>query len=172
MYDEAKRAAEAYCYSYFTQYHLPIRIARIFNTFGPRLDVKLTSQYGRVIVKFIHQALSNQPITVYGDGSQTRSFCYITDQIEGLFKLLLIPQIDGEVVNIGNDTEITILELAKKIKGLTNSDSEIIFTTLPLDDPKRRCPDLTKAKKLLNYQPKVSLEEGLKRTIEWYRVER
>jgi len=169
VYDEAKRAAEAYCYAYWKKHKVPIRIARIFNTFGPRLDVEHTSQYGRVIVKFIYQALNNKPVTVYGDGKQTRSFCYITDQIVGLFKLLLEPNIDGEVVNIGNNKEIKIIDLAKLTIKLTDSKSKIVFKPLPPDDPKRRCPDLRKARKLLGYEPKVSLEEGLKKTIEWMR---
>ncbi|MDI6806911.1 MAG: SDR family oxidoreductase [Candidatus Aenigmarchaeota archaeon] len=167
MYDEGKRAAESYCYSYFIKYNLPIRIARIFNTYGPRLDIKSTSQYGRVIIKFIYQALNNKPITVYGDGKQTRSFCYITDQMEGLFKLFMTPKINGEVVNIGNSEEISILRLARKVKKLTKSNSKITFQPLPPDDPRRRCPDLTKAKKLLNFKPKVSLQKGLKRMIDW-----
>lgn len=167
MYDEAKRAAEAYCYAYWRKYKVPVRIARVFNTYGPRLDVKLASQYGRVIVKFIRQALNNKPLTVYGDGKQTRSFCYITDQIIGLFKLLLTPGINGEAVNIGNDEEIRIINLAKLIIKLTKSESKIVFEPLPPNDPKRRCPDLRKAKKLLEYEPKVSLKEGLEETIEW-----
>lgn len=166
-YDEGKRAAEAYCYAFWIKYKLPIRIARIFNTYGPRLDVESTSQYGRVVVKFIWQALNGKPITVYGDGKQTRSFCYITDQIIALLRLLLIPNLNGEVVNTGNDEEISILELAKIILALTSSHSRITFEPLPPDDPKRRCPDLKKARELLDFSPKVNLEEGLKRTISW-----
>ena len=169
MYDEAKRVAEAYCYAFWKKFKVPVRIARIFNTYGPRLDIKGTSQYGRVIVKFIWQALNNKPVTVYGDGKQTRSFCYVTDQMVGLFKLLLTPGIDGEVINIGNDKETRIIDLARMIIRLTISKSKIVFKPLPPDDPRRRCPDLKKAKKLLGYKPKVSLEEGLKRTIEWMR---
>lgn len=165
IYDEGKRVAETYSLSYHQKYKLPIRIARIFNTYGPRLDTKLTSQYGRVIIKFIVQALNNEPLTVYGDGAQTRSFCYITDQIEGLFKLLLQPGIDGEVINLGNDDERTILDLAKLIIQLTKSKSKITFQPLPKDDPKRRRPDITRARKLLEWQPKVSLKEGLTKTI-------
>jgi len=167
MYDEGKRVAEAYCYSYFKKFNLPIRIARIFNTYGPRLDIKATSQYGRVVVKFIDQALNGKAVTVYGDGSQTRSFCYITDQMIGLFKLLLIPNLDGEIINIGNDTEITISELAKKIIQLANSSSKMTFEPLPKDDPRRRCPSLEKSKKLLDFYPKVNLEEGLNRLLTW-----
>jgi len=171
VYDEGKRVAETYCIAYFQKYDLPIRIARIFNTYGPRLDVKSTSQYGRVIVKFISQALNNQPVTVYGDGSQTRSFCYVTDTAEGLFKLLLKPGIDGEIINIGNDEEISILNLAKLIIRLTDSKSEIVFRPLPKDDPRRRNPDISKARKLLGWRPKISLKEGLMKTIEWLRME-
>jgi len=168
MYDEGKRAAEAYCYSYFKEYRLPIRIARIFNTYGPRLDVS-SAGYGRVIIKFIEQSLKGKPLTVYGDGSQTRSFCYITDTVKGLLKLLLLDGLDGEVVNIGNDKEIKIIDLAYKIKDMTNSSSEITFQPLPKDDPPRRCPDLTKARNILGYAPRVGLEEGIRKTIEWYK---
>ena len=176
MYDEGKRAAEAYLYAHFSQFKTPsIRIARIFNTFGPRLDVKLPSAYGRVMVKFIHQALSNQPITIYGDGNQTRSFCYITDQIEGLLKFLLTGGIDFEIVNIGNDEETKIFDLANKIKPITNSNSKINCHSPPefdiTNDPLRRCPNINKAKILLNFHPNVNLEEGLKRTVEWIRSE-
>lgn len=167
MYDEGKRAAEAYCYSYYQKFHLPIRIARIFNTYGPRLDIKSTSQYGRVVAKFIHQALNNRPLTVYGSGEQTRSFCYITDQMAGLFKLLLTSGLDGEVVNIGSDEETSILNLAKLIIELTDSRSNIVFETLPRNDPKRRKPDINKAEKLLKWRPEFSLKSGLKKTITW-----
>jgi UDP-glucuronate decarboxylase len=168
MYDEGKRAAEAYCYSYFHEYRLPIRIARIFNTYGPRLDTNNTG-YGRVIIKFIDQALRDESLTVYGDGKQTRSFCYVTDTINGLLRLLLLDGLDGEVINIGNDKEIRIIDLAYKIKDITKSNSKIIFQPLPKDDPLRRCPDLTKARNILGYTPKVSLEEGIKKAVEWYR---
>jgi nucleoside-diphosphate-sugar epimerase len=168
MYDEGKRAAEAYCYSYFKRYGLPIRIARIFNTYGPRMDVKGT-KYGRVIARFICQALRNDPITVYGDGTQTRSFCYVTDLIEGLVKLLLLDGLDGEVLNLGSDQEVRIIDLANQIRDLTGSSSSITFLPLPPDDPRRRCPDLSKAGKLLGYRPRVSLVDGLRRTIEWVR---
>jgi len=170
VYDEGKRAAETYCQSYFQKYRLPVRIARIFNTYGPRLDVKSTSQYGRVIVKFINQAVSNEPLTIYGNGSQTRSFCYVTDLIEGLFKLLLKPNVDGEVVNMGNDEEITILNLANLIIKLTEPKSTITFQTLPKDDPKRRRPDINKAKNLLGWKPKINLEQGLTKTIKWLKA--
>ncbi len=167
MYDESKRCAEAYCISYFNKFGLPIRIARIFNTYGPRLDIKKTTSYGRALIKFIYQSLSNAEVTVYGDGTQTRSFCYITDTIIGLFKLLLTPKIDGQIVNIGNNNELSILELAEKIIQLSGSSSKITFHQLPKDDPLRRCPDLTLAKNILDYYPRVFLDDGLKRTIEW-----
>jgi len=168
MYDEGKRAAEAYCYSYFQEYKIPIRIARIFNTYGPRLDINNTG-YGRVVIKFIDQALKNKLLTVYGDGRQTRSFCYVTDTIYGLLKLLLLDGLDGEVFNIGNDKETRIIDLAYKIKDITKSNSEIVFQPLPKDDPLRRCPDLTKARNILKYSPKVNLEEGISKTVEWYK---
>ncbi|MEM5855441.1 MAG: UDP-glucuronic acid decarboxylase family protein [Candidatus Aenigmatarchaeota archaeon] len=167
MYDEGKRAGEAYCYSYFKKFGLPIRIARIFNTYGPRLDVENTI-YGRVIVKFIKQSLKREPLTVYGDGTQTRSFCYVSDTINGIMRLCLEENLDGEVFNIGNNEEIRIIDLAYKVKEITKSDSEIIFLPLPQDDPKRRCPDISKARRLLGYEPKIGLEEGLKRTIDWF----
>lgn len=173
MYDEGKRCAEAYCFSYWKKYNLPIRIARIFNTYGPRLDVEGTSQYGRALIKFVSQALENKPITIYGDGKQTRSFCYITDQIEAMFRLLLLPNLDGEVINTGNGNEITILDLAKKIIALTNSKSKLTFNSPPnyniKDDPRRRCPDTNKLKKSLKFSPNVTLDEGLKKTIEWFK---
>lgn len=173
MYDEGKRAAEAYCYSYYHTYKLPIRITRTFNTYGPRLDVESTSQYGRALIKFVAQALKGHPITVYGDGTQTRSFCYITDQIEGLFRLLLTPGIDGEVFNIGNQSEFTIAELAKRIVEMTGSKSEVSTDSPPnynlKDDPKRRCPDVSKANRMFGYSPKVGLDDGLRRVIDWMR---
>jgi len=169
VYDEGKRCAETYCYAYLHKFNLPIRIARIFNTYGPRLDIKSKTQYGRVIVKFILQALSKQPLTVYGDGTQTRSFCYIIDQVEGLLKLLLLPNLNGEVINIGNTNEITILELANRIMKLTNTNSGIEFQPLPKDDPRRRNPNISKAKMLLGFYPKIDLNEGLLRTIEWFK---
>jgi UDP-glucuronate decarboxylase len=168
MYDEGKRAGEAYCYSYYLEYELPIRIARIFNTYGPRLDISNTG-YGRVVIKFIDQALRGKPLTIYGNGKQTRSFCYITDTISGLLKVLLLDGLDGEVFNIGNDKETRIIDLAYKIKNIANSNSEIIFYPLPKDDPLRRCPNLTKARSILKYNPKVNLEEGITKTVEWYK---
>ncbi len=176
MYDEAKRAAEAYCYAYYKEFNVPVRIARIFNTYGPRLDVKSTSQYGRALVKFVVQALGDEPISIYGDGAQTRSFCYITDQTTGLFRLLLTENIDGEVVNIGNNKETTIIDLINKTIALSGSKSKLVYNSPPnydiRDDPRRRCPNIAKAKKLLDYAPKIDLDSGLKRTIEWFREEK
>lgn len=175
MYDESKRAAEAYCYSFYHKHNLPVRIARTFNTYGPRLDVESTSQYGRALIKFVNQAIKKNPITVYGDGKQTRSFCYITDQIEGLFKLLLTPGIDGEVFNIGNPREFKIVELAEMILRVSGSKSEVSFDSPAnynlKDDPRRRCPDITKAGKMFGFAPKVDLEHGLQRVIDWMRGE-
>lgn len=165
-YDESKRAGEAFVMAYRLEHKMDTRIVRIFNTYGPRM--RAGDIYGRVVSRFIEQALSNKPITVFGDGSQTRSFTYITDQVEGILKLAALDEAEGEVINIGSDKETSILELAKTIKKLSNSPSEIVFQPLPKDDPKRRCPNITKAKKLLDWKPKVSLEEGLRKTIAWY----
>lgn len=163
-YDEGKRVAETLMMDYCRQNRVDIRIARIFNTYGPRMAVN----DGRVISNFIVQALHGKPLTVYGDGSQTRSFSYVYDIIEGL--VLLMDKKDlHEPVNLGNQNEYTILEIAKKIIELTDSSSSIIHKSLPSDDPERRCPDISKAKKLLNWEPKVELEEGLKKTINFFR---
>ncbi len=163
-YDESKRCGEALCMAYLRQYDVDVRIARIFNTYGPRM--RADGVYGRVIPRFIAQALNNEPITIFGDGKQTRSFCYVTDQIEGLLRLAWFNECKGEVVNIGNPNEITILKLAEIVKKITNSNSEITFCPPMPDDPRRRCPDITKAKTLLNWTPKVELEDGLKKTVE------
>lgn len=169
MYDESKRVAEAYCYAY--RNFVPFRIVRIFNTYGPKIDAGSPSQYGRALIKFVKQAINNDPITAYGNGDTTRSFCYISDQIVGLYKLLLTDNIDGEVVNIGNDKEISILSLAEKIKLVSRSNSSIVLNAEPsynlANDPKRRCPNIEKAGALLGFTPDVSLEEGLRKTIEW-----
>lgn len=164
-YDESKRCGESYAMAYVLEYGLDARIARVFNTYGPRM--RADGVYGRVVPRFIVQALSNEPITVFGDGSQTRSFCYITDQVEALLGLAFSEDAKGEVVNMGNDTEITIIELAKAIKKLAYSRSRIEFHPLPQDDPLRRKPDIGKARRLLGWRPKLSLEEGLGRMIEW-----
>jgi len=163
-YDEAKRFAEAITVTYHNVHRVDTKIARIFNTYGPRMR----KDDGRVVPNFINQALSGKPITVFGDGKQTRSFCYISDLIEGIYKLMVSDI--NEPVNLGNPDEKTIMEFAEIILKLTNSKSKIIFKPLPENDPKTRCPDITKAKKLLTWQPKVSLEEGLKKTIEYFQA--
>lgn len=166
-YDEGKRCGEAYCYTFFHAFGTPVRLARIFNTYGPRLRAKEGSSYGRVIPRFVNQARANDDITVFGDGLQTRSFCFVDDQIDGLLRLLLTDGLDGEVVNIGNDDEKTIKELAKTIKSAVSSNSKIAYRPLPKDDPMRRCPDLRKARRLFGFKTKVKLKEGLKETIGW-----
>ena len=165
-YDESKRAGEAMCMAYMRQHKLDVRIARIFNTYGPRM--RADGVYGRVIPRFIKQALNNEPLTIFGDGKQTRSFCYVTDQIEGLLRLAWFDSAKGEVVNIGNPNEITILELAEIVKKITNSNSPLEFHPLPPDDPRRRCPDISKAREILDWVPKIGLEDGLKKTVNWY----
>jgi nucleoside-diphosphate-sugar epimerase len=163
-YDESKRFAEALAMSAMRD-GLDVRIARIFNTYGGRMR----SDDGRAIPNFINQATKNEPITVYGDGTQTRSFCYVSDMVDGLARLMFGDNLTGEVVNLGNPNETTILQLATLIKQLTDSKSEIVFRPLPQNDPSRRKPDITRAKKRLNWQPKIGLEEGLRKTIEYYR---
>jgi UDP-glucuronate decarboxylase len=166
-YDEAKRCGEAYVMAYRKQHNLDTRIARIFNTYGPR--IRMDGIYGRVIPRFIRQALDGDPITVFGDGSQTRSFTYVTDQVEGLLRLASLDAARGQVINIGNVNEITVLTLAKKVIELTGSSSALSFHPLPEDDPLRRRPDVTRAKQIIGWEPKVPLEKGLVRTIEWIR---
>ena len=161
MYDEAKRFAEAAVATYSRSYDIKAKNVRIFNTYGPRMQLN----DGRVVTNFIFQALQDNNITIYGDGSQTRSFSYVEDTVDGIISLMQSNEYD--VFNIGNPNEITVLELAQKIIELTNSKSEIVFKSLPSDDPKQRKPDLTKAKKLLGYKPKHTLEEGLETTIDW-----
>jgi len=163
VYDEAKRFAEAITMAYHRYHNLETRISRIFNTFGPRMR----AQDGRAIPNFVMQALTGKPITVYGDGSQTRSFCYITDLVDGLFKLLMSDE--NEPVNIGNPEEIPLLEIAKEIVELTNSKSQIVFEGLPVDDPKVRQPDISKAKSKLEWEPKVNRKEGLQKTINYFK---
>ena len=161
MYDEAKRFAEAATATYSRTYNLKTKVVRIFNTYGPRMQLN----DGRVVTNFIVQALKGQDITVYGDGSQTRSFSYVQDTVNGIVSLMESEH--NDVFNIGNPTEITINELASKIIEITNSNSKLINKDLPQDDPKQRKPDITKAKTLLNWEPKVKLEDGLTKTIDW-----
>ncbi len=166
-YDESKRAGEAFVKAYELQHKLRTKILRIFNTSGPR--IRHGPEFGRVIPNFIHQALHDEDITVFGDGSQTRSFTYVVDEIEGILKTVYKDQAIGEVINLGNNNEYTVLELANIIKKLTNSNSKIVFKSLPIDDPSRRCPDITLAKEILNWEPTTPLEEGLKKTIAWFK---
>lgn len=162
-YDEGKRCAESLFFDYHRQYNLDTKIARIFNTYGPHMHLN----DGRVISNFIVQALKDEPITVYGDGLQTRSFCYVDDLIDGLIRLMNSSDITGPI-NLGNPNEITIIELANLIISMTNSKSRIIQTSLPQDDPKRRQPDITLAKTELEWSPKIDLLNGLKKTIAYF----
>jgi len=164
-YDESKRFAESATYVYLQKYKVDARIVRIFNTYGPRMK----KDDGRVISNFINQALGNRPITIYGDGTQTRSFCYVTDLIEGLTKAMFTEGTKGELFNLGNPEEYSMLDLADKIKEMTSSASKIIFEKLPEDDPKQRRPDIGKAERFLNWKPQVGVEEGLQKTIEYYK---
>jgi dTDP-glucose 4,6-dehydratase len=163
VYDESKRFAEALTMAYHRAYNLDAKIVRIFNTYGPRMRLN----DGRAVPNFIYQALNNKPLTIYGDGKQTRSFCYVSDLIEGIY-LLLMSKENGPV-NIGNPGEVSMLELADLITKLANSRSKKVFNPLPADDPKVRCPDISKAKKILKWRPKVKIEEGLKKTIDWFK---
>jgi len=163
VYDEAKRFAEAMTMAYHRVHGVDTRIVRVFNTFGPRMRLN----DGRAIPAFMTQALTNAPLTVFGDGSQTRSFQYISDLIDGLWRLMRTRTNDP--VNIGNPHEMTLLELAKRIIQLTGSRSDIVFRPLPEDDPKVRQPDITRARSLLGWEPRVDTDEGLKRTLEWFR---
>ena len=164
VYDEAKRFAEAMTMAYHRVHGVDTRIVRIFNSFGPRMRLN----DGRAIPAFMTQALTNMPLTVFGDGSQTRSFQYISDLIDGLWLLMRAPT--NEPVNLGNPQEMTLLELAKRIIRLTGSHSEVVFRPLPEDDPKVRQPDIGRARALLGWEPRVDTDEGLKRTLEWFRT--
>ena len=163
VYDEAKRYAEAMAMAYHRFHGVDTHIVRIFNTYGPRMRLN----DGRALPNFVYQALRGQPITVYGDGKQTRSFCYVSDLIEGIYRLMNSDE--HEPVNIGNPQEITILEFAERVRALLGLDVPIIFEPLPQDDPKQRCPDISKAKRLLAWEPKVNLNEGLKLTLDFFR---
>jgi dTDP-glucose 4,6-dehydratase len=163
VYDEAKRAAEAFTTAYRRAHGMKTRIVRIFNTYGPRMRLN----DGRAVPNFLLQALRNQPITVYGDGSQTRSLCYVDDLVEGIVRLLAVDY--SEPINLGTSDEVTMKELATRIKSLCGSSSEIVFKPLPVDDPKQRRPDLTRARQVLGWQPRTSLDEGLKKTIAHFR---
>ena len=166
-YDESKRAGEAFIKAYELQHKMRTKIVRIFNTSGPRIRHGLA--FGRVIPNFIHQALHDEDLTVFGDGSQTRSFIYVIDEIEGILKIVHIDEANGEVINLGSNKEYSILELARIIKELADSNSKIVFKPLPIDDPSYRCPVITKAKEILNWEPTTTLEEGLEKTIAWFK---
>lgn len=163
-YDEGKRVAETLCMDYHRQKQVEVRIVRIFNTYGPRMH----PQDGRVVSNFIVQALRHQPITLYGDGAQTRSFCYVDDLIDGVLRMMDHPTATGPI-NLGNPAEISVRDLAQRIIALTHSSSKIVYQELPTDDPKQRQPDITKAKKLLDWQPTIDLEQGLTKTIDYFR---
>lgn len=163
-YDEGKRCAEALFFAYWRQHRLPIKVGRIFNTYGPRMH----PNDGRVVSNFIMQALKNEPITIYGDGSQTRSFCYVDDLITCMVRFMAAPEDVTGPVNMGNPREFTIRELAEKIVELTGSTSRIIYEPLPGDDPKQRRPDITRAKTLLHWEPRIPLEQGLQKTIAYF----
>jgi dTDP-glucose 4,6-dehydratase len=163
-YDEAKRAAEAFAMAYKRAHGVDTRIIRIFNTHGPRMQVS----DGRAVPNFMAQAIRGEPITVYGDGSQTRSLCYVSDLVRGV--ILNLERGDEMPVNLGNPHEVTVLQLAETIVRLTGSKSQIVYRELPVDDPKQRQPDITRARKLLGWEPEVPLEEGLKRTLEYFRT--
>jgi UDP-glucuronate decarboxylase len=163
-YDEGKRCAETLFFDYHRQFNMPIRVVRIFNTYGPRMH----PNDGRVVSNFIVQALKGEPITLYGSGSQTRSFCYVDDLVVGMMAMMDQGEFMGPV-NLGNPSEFTIMELAKMVRNLTGSKSEIVFNPLPQDDPARRCPDISLAMSRLGWEPRVSLRDGLERTIGFFR---
>jgi UDP-glucuronate decarboxylase len=162
-YDEGKRCAETLFFDYRRQHNLSIRVARIFNTYGPNMR----PDDGRVVSNFIVQALRNDPLTIFGDGSQTRSFCYVDDLVDGLMRLMNVGDLDTPV-NVGNPAEMRIADLAERIIALTGSRSKVVFRPSPQDDPTRRCPDISRARQLLRWEPKVPLDEGLKRTIAYF----
>jgi dTDP-glucose 4,6-dehydratase len=163
VYDESKRFAEALTMAYHRYHGLDTRIVRIFNTYGPRMRLN----DGRALPNFLYQALRGGPLTVYGDGKQTRSFCYVSDLIEGIFRLF--ESNEHEPTNIGNPHEITILEFAERVRSLVGAKAPIVFRPLPQDDPKQRCPDITKARRILNWEPRVPLAEGLRLTLDYFR---
>jgi UDP-glucuronate decarboxylase len=164
-YDEGKRAAETLCFDYRRQYNSDTRVIRIFNTYGPNMAIG----DGRVVSNFIVQALRNEPINIYGDGKQTRSFCYVSDLVEGICKLLQLNDNPDTPINLGNPNEFTILELAKVVVEITKSKSEIVNNPLPLDDPKQRCPDISLAKSILNWKPTIELREGIEKTATYFK---
>lgn len=164
-YDEAKRFAEALTMEYSRKFGIDVRIIRIFNTYGPRLQ----RNDGRVISNFIYQALSNKPITIYGSGKQTRSFCYVSDMVNGIIKMMFEPAAKNQIINLGNPDEFKIKEAALIIKRITDSRSKLVYKSLPQDDPTKRKPDISKAIKILRWKPEIKLKEGLIRTIQWFK---
>ena len=164
-YDEGKRAAETLCFDYRRQHNLDTRVIRIFNTYGPNMAIG----DGRVVSNFIVQALRNEPINIYGDGKQTRSFCYVSDLVEGIYKLLQLDKNPDTPINLGNPNEFTILELAKIVVEVTKSKSEIVNNPLPSDDPRQRCPDISLAKSILNWKPAIELREGIEKTAAYFK---
>ena len=163
-YDEGKRAAETLCFDYQRQYGVDTRVIRIFNTYGPRM----AKFDGRVVSNFIVQALSNEPITIYGDGSQSRSFCYVDDLVRGIYQMLMLPTSPGAPINLGNPNEFTMLELADKVIEVTNSNSKLEFKPLPQDDPRQRKPDITRAGEVLKWEPSINLHEGIEKTSKYF----
>jgi UDP-glucuronate decarboxylase len=164
-YDEGKRASETLCFDYLRQHSVDARVIRIFNTYGPKMAIG----DGRVVSNFVVQALQNEDITIYGDGSQTRSFCFVDDLIDGISRVFFLEKNINSPINLGNPTEYSMLELASNVISLTQSKSNMIFKELPQDDPKRRRPDISLATRILDWEPKISLEEGLKQTISYFR---
>ena len=165
-YDEGKRAAETLCFDYKRQYEVDTRVIRIFNTYGPNMS----HDDGRVVSNFIYQALSGIDLTIFGNGSQSRSFCYVDDLVEGIYRVLLSDQFLDTPINLGNPHELSMLEVAKLVLKLTNSESKIKFLPLPADDPQQRCPDISKATKVLGWIPEVDITKGLAKTIEYFRA--
>jgi UDP-glucuronate decarboxylase len=164
-YDEGKRAAETLCFDYKRQYGLDTRVLRIFNTYGPNMS----QNDGRVVSNFIVQALKNEPITIYGKGDQSRSFCYVSDLVDGIYKLLILEKPVGTPINLGNPNEFTISELAKLVIKIIGSNSEIIYKSLPQDDPMQRRPDISKANELLRWEPKIQIKEGIEKTANYFK---
>ena len=165
VYDEGKRFGEAITMAYFRKHSLDVRVVRVFNTYGPLM----LADDGRVVSNFINQAIKNEPLTVYGDGTQTRSFCYIDDMVLGIKLAMFSKETKGEVFNLGNSDEKTILELANIIKKIVDSSSKVVFENLPEDDPKTRKPDISKAEKVLSWNPRIKVEDGLSKTIEYFK---
>jgi nucleoside-diphosphate-sugar epimerase len=163
-YNESKRAGEAFVMTYVRKYGTDARIVRIFNTYGPRMDI----DDGRVVTNFIKQIMAHSPLTINGRGTQTRSFCYVSDLVEGIFRSGTYENLKGEVINLGNPEEITVIELAKRLVELTGSQEEFVFAKLPTDDPSRRRPDISKAVTLLEWNPTISLDAGLRKTLDYF----